>query len=103
MDILLYPPVAFGINLLLAGILLAFGRFLAGASKSNELKSSSYTSGEAAPSGQVAPGYKQFFVTALFFAVLHLGVLMVGSGGVNWLNGVYLTGLVLILLALILG
>jgi NADH:ubiquinone oxidoreductase subunit 3 (subunit A) len=103
MDFLLFPPVAFAINLVLAGIILAFGRFLAGARKSNELKSSSYTSGEAAPTGQVAPGYKQFFVIALFFAVLHLGVLMIGSGGVNWLNGVYIAGLVLILIALILG
>lgn len=103
MEIILYPPVAFGINLLLAAILLAFGRFLAGPSKSGEMKSSTYTSGEAAPSGQAAPGYKQFFVIALFFAVLHLGVLMIGSGGLTWLNGTYLVGLVLVLIALILG
>jgi NADH:ubiquinone oxidoreductase subunit 3 (subunit A) len=106
MDFFLYPPVAFGINIILAGILLAFGRFLAGSRKSNEsneMKTSSYTSGESAPTGQSAPGYKQFFVIALFFAVLHLGVLMIGSGGLNWLTGVYLTSLVLILIALILG
>ena len=103
MDILLFVPIAFGINLLLAGGIIVFGRILAGPSKSNTLKSSSYTSGEAAPVGQAAPGYKQFFVIALFFAVLHLGVLMVGSGRLDWLNGAYLAGLVLILLALILG
>jgi len=103
MEILLSPPAAFGINLLLAAILLGFGRFLAGPSKSNEMGRSTYTSGEAAPTGQAAPGYKQFFVIALFFAVLHLGVLMIGSGGLNWLSGAYLSMLVLILVALILG
>ena len=29
------------------------------------------------------PGYRQFFVIALFFAVLHLGVLMLGSSGLT--------------------
>ncbi len=103
MDILLYPPVAFGIYLLLAGLLLLFGRWLAGPSKTSDMKAATYTSGEAAPTGLAAPGYRQFFVIALFFAVLHLGVLMIGSGGLNWLNGTYLVGLVLILVALILG
>ena len=50
-----------------------------------------------------APGYKPFFVIALFFAILHLGVLMLGSSSLSPIAGIYLAGLLLTLLALILG
>ncbi|MCL4825147.1 MAG: hypothetical protein KJZ57_13110 [Anaerolineales bacterium] len=50
-----------------------------------------------------APGYRPFFVAALFFAILHLGVLMLGSSGLALVSLVYLGGLILALLALILG
>ena len=50
-----------------------------------------------------APGYRPFFVVALFFAVLHLGALMLGSGSASPAMLVYLLGLMLALLALILG
>jgi lipopolysaccharide export LptBFGC system permease protein LptF len=49
-----------------------------------------------------APGYRPFLVVALFFAVLHLGVLMLGSSNLTPIAGVYLVGLLLALLALIL-
>jgi D-alanyl-lipoteichoic acid acyltransferase DltB (MBOAT superfamily) len=44
-----------------------------------------------------------FFVIGLFFAVLHLGVLMLASGGLSPMMGVYVAGLMLALVALILG
>ena len=50
-----------------------------------------------------APGYRPFFLSALFFAILHLGVLMIGYGGFTWMTGIYLVGLTLALLALVLG
>jgi hypothetical protein len=40
---------------------------------------------------------------ALFFAVLHLGVLVLGSGNLSGVEAVYLAGLGLALVALILG
>jgi hypothetical protein len=49
------------------------------------------------------PGYRPFFIIALFFAVLHLGVLMLGSSGLAPFALLYLVGLLLALLALILG
>ena len=49
------------------------------------------------------PGYRQFFVIALFFAVLHLGVIMVGSSDLSSVTVIYLLGLILALIALILG
>jgi len=102
-NILFAPPIAFLIYLALAGGLHLLGKKMAGPSSKNAVKTSTYASGEAPPSEMAAPGYRPFFMVALFFAVLHLGVLIVGSGGLTIVTGVYLIGLVLALLALILG
>lgn len=102
-EILLSPPVAFLIYLVLIGVLTRLGRLLAGPPKLTPLKSSTYASGEAPPTGRAAPGYRPFFVVALFFAVLHLGVLMLGSGNLTPTSALYLVGLILALVALILG
>ena len=103
MDVLLYPPIAFAVYLLLVGILAGLGRSLAVPSRANAMKQSAYASGEAGEDFKTAPGYKQFFVVALFFAVLHLGVLVLGSGPLTLVMGAYLVGLILALVALILG
>jgi NADH:ubiquinone oxidoreductase subunit 3 (subunit A) len=102
-EILLSPPVAFLIFLALSAILYGGGRILAGPDSPSEAKSSLYTGGEAHHLSYGAPGYQQFFTFALFFAILHLGVLMIGSGWLNWMTGIYLIGLILALVALILG
>jgi NADH:ubiquinone oxidoreductase subunit 3 (subunit A) len=99
---LLCPPLAFAMYVILVGILSGMGRLLAPA-KATAAKSSIYASGEASPGRIAAPGYRPFFVTALFFAVLHLGVLMVGSSALTPITGLYLIGLMLALLALMLG
>jgi NADH:ubiquinone oxidoreductase subunit 3 (subunit A) len=102
-EILLSPPVALLINVGLVGILYGLGRMMAGPSRATPAKTSTYSSGEAPPAQAVAPGYRPYFVVALFFAMLHLGVLVLGSGGITLISGVYLAGLMLALLALILG
>lgn len=102
-DLLLTPPIALLIYLGLAGLLYRFAGNMAEQSDANEEKRSVYTGGEAPPARMAAPGYRPFFVIALFFAVLHLGVLMLGSSGLTPLSGLYLAGLLLTLLALILG
>jgi len=103
MEILLSPPLAFLIYVPLVLLISLLGRGLAGRSPANTMKSSLYSSGEAAPTNLAAPGYRPFFLIALFFAVLHLGVLVLGSGGLTVMTGIYLLGLVFALLALILG
>ena len=103
MEFLLVPPVAFVIYLVLVGVLSGVGRALAVPSQVNLVKTSAYASGEAGESTSAAPGYRQFFVVALFFAVLHLGMLLVGSSGLTLVTGAYLVGLIIALLALILG
>lgn len=97
------PPIAFLLYLALVAALVGFGRVLAGAAQPTLLKSSTYASGELPPAQPASPGYQRFFVIALFFAVLHLGVLVFGSGGLSPIGGIYLVGLLLVLAALILG
>ena len=80
MQILFTPLIAFLIFLALAILIGLLGRRLAGPSKYSQLKSSTYSSGELPPTMLAAPGYRPFFVVALFFAVLHLGVLVLATG-----------------------
>jgi NADH:ubiquinone oxidoreductase subunit 3 (subunit A) len=101
-DILLAPPIAFLLYLALGSLLLGLGRALAGPARPTPLKTSVYASGEAPKRGHAAPGYVQFFPIALFFAIVHLGVLVVGSGGPSLMVGAYLIGLLLVLLVLVL-
>ena len=82
-DLLLAPPSAMLIYLGLAGLLYFFAGSMAERGDVSEEKRSVYTGGEAAPAHMAAPGYRPFFVIALFFAVLHLGVLMLGSSGLT--------------------
>jgi NADH:ubiquinone oxidoreductase subunit 3 (subunit A) len=103
MQVILTPPVAFILYIVLAVILFGVGRVLAGKGKPSEEKSSIYASGEASPLTRSLPGYRGFFVIALFFAVLHLGVLMLGSSAVSPISIVYLIGLMLALIVLIIG
>lgn len=102
-EILFTPPVAFLIYLLLVSILIGMGRIFAGKSHPNPAKSSTYESGEESMPSVAAPGYCPFFKVALFFAVLHLGVIVLGSGGISTGSVLYLIGLMLALIALILG
>jgi NADH:ubiquinone oxidoreductase subunit 3 (subunit A) len=101
--VILAPPAAFLVYVLLVSALAAGGRYLAGPAKATALKTSTYASGEAPPQTAGAPGYRPFFVVALFFTILHLGVLMLGSSQFLPMSGIYLVGLMLALLALILG
>jgi NADH:ubiquinone oxidoreductase subunit 3 (subunit A) len=100
---LLTPAVAFLVYLGAAALLSGIGNAIAEPTEQSDIKSSPYASGNAPYRRAAAPGYQQFFVIALFFAILHLGVLVLGSGGITWMSAAYLVGLILALIALILG
>jgi NADH:ubiquinone oxidoreductase subunit 3 (subunit A) len=102
-EAILSAPAALVIYVVLVGILYLAGRRLAGPSQASTLKTSTYSSGEAPPTSVAAQGYRSFFVVALFFAILHLGVLMLGTSDLSLITGLYLVGLMFALLALILG
>jgi len=101
--ILVSPPVAFGIYVILVGLLSFAGGRMAARGVETPGKAQIYSGGEASPTRLAAPGYRPFFVVALFFAMVHLGVLVAGSGGLTPMTGLYLAGLMLALIALILG
>jgi NADH:ubiquinone oxidoreductase subunit 3 (subunit A) len=103
MQAILTPPVAFIIYVVLVGILLVLAWRVAARGAPSQSKTSTYSSGEKAQAGLAAPGYKPFFMVALFFAILHLGVLVVGSGGFTVVTGIYILGLIFSLVALALG
>lgn len=103
MNILLIPPIAFVLYIVLVGMLSGLGKLIAEPHRPNAAKTSAYTGGETLPLKSGVPGYRPFFVVALFFAVLHLGVLMLGSAVASPIAILYLAGLILALLALILG
>ena len=102
-NLLLSPLVAFLIYVVVGSILSGLGRLFSAQGHKTEFKTATYASGEENDPIPAAPGYRQFFVVALFFAVLHLGVLMIGSSDLSSVAGIYLLGLILALVALILG
>ena len=103
-DLLLTPPIAFILYLGLAGLIMLIGHWLAGPTgKNSAMKRSTYAGGEAPPTYIAAPGYRPFFIVSLFFAMLHLGVLVVATGGLNLATVLYLSGILFALITLILG
>jgi NADH:ubiquinone oxidoreductase subunit 3 (subunit A) len=102
-NILLTPAIAFVVYLALAAVLNRLGKSFAGNFPQSKLKSSVYSGGEASPTTSAVSGYRQFFVIALFFAVLHLGSLVLANSHFAVTAGLYLGGLLLALVALILG
>lgn len=103
MEILLSPPIAFLIYIPLVILISLLGKALAGPEKPSPIKESVYSSGEEAPISAAAPGYRPFFLIAFFFAILHLGMLVLGTGELSLKTVPYMLGLILALLALILG
>ncbi len=103
MHFLLTPPVAFLIYIPLVLVIVGFGRLLAGRERANVMKTSTYGSGEAPPTYMAAPGYAPFFLIAFFFAIVHLAMLVLGTGTMRLPTVGYVLGLMLALLALILG
>ena len=104
-NILLSPLVAFLIYFVVVFIVSGLGKLFSAKGRKTEFKTDTYASGEEHDPLPAAPGYRQFFVVALFFAVLHLGVLMIGSSDpfLCCRLSVSLLGLILALIALILG
>lgn len=103
MEILLSPPIAFLIYVPFVILLLLFGRGIAARSKASKFKETIYASGEEASTNPAAPGYRPFFLIAFFFAILHLGMLIIGSGTFTLQSVPFLLGLMVSLVALLLG
>ena len=83
MEFVLTPPVALLAYIGLVALLYGFGRLLAPVARRRGAQSSLYAGGEVAATGKAAPGYRRFFIVALFFAVLHLGALVLATAGLT--------------------
>jgi len=103
MEFLTSPPIAFLLYIPLVLAVYFLGKSLAGKEHPSAEKSSLYSSGEEAPTSFASPGYRPFFLIAFFFAVVHLGILVVGTGSFSLNLLPYILGLILALVALILG
>jgi len=103
MEIIVSPPVAFIIYIPLVLFIIWIGRQLAGPAEVSAKKSQIYSSGEEAPTYTAAPGYRPFFLVALFFAILHLGMLVLGLSDLSTTSVIYVVGLAIGLVALLLG
>ena len=103
MEILLTPPIAFLLYIPFIILILLFGKGMAGPRKHSSMKETIYASGEEASTNPAAPGYRPFFLIAFFFAILHLGMLIIGSGTFSFQTVPFLLGLMLSLIALLLG
>ena len=102
-NFLLSPVAAFLIYFLVVLAVSGVGKLISPKGHKSQFKSATYASGEENDPLPAAPGYRQFFVIALFFAILHLGVLMVGSSGLSVAAVPYLLALMFVLVTLILG
>jgi NADH:ubiquinone oxidoreductase subunit 3 (subunit A) len=102
METIAIVPIAFGLYLILITGLSGLARWLAASGRGTSFKSNPYASGGAPPRRVAIPGYRPFFIGALFFAVLHLGVLMFATGYLQPVSGLYLLGLMLAL-AIVIG
>ena len=77
-NFILTPVFAFLIYFLVVSAASGLGRLFSARGRKSQFKSEPYASGEDYDPVPAAPGYRQFFVIALFFAVLHLGIIMIG-------------------------
>jgi NADH-quinone oxidoreductase subunit A len=76
-NILLTPPIAFIIILLVAAILSRITVIFAAKGKDSAGKNKAYACGETPLTNRAQPDYAQFFPFAFFFTIMHVAVLIV--------------------------
>ncbi len=90
--ILMSPPVAFLILLVLSMGFTAVSKRLSARGAESVGKYKSYACGEDMPENQGQPEYSQFFRFAFFFTIMHVVVLVVATNpaGLTAMTAVYL-------------
>lgn len=97
-NILLSPPVAFLLFILVGLGLYALGRAMAGPSVPEEGKAETYACGEEFEGARFQFGYAKFYIAALFFTVMHVAALTIAtvpSGADAWKGFLYLGAIAL--------
>lgn len=104
--ILLFPPVAFTVFLLVGFLLMFFGSLLAGKANNTAAngKRTQYACGENIPAVKLQPDYAVFFPFALFFTIIHVTALILATlpvGNIALLGIIYMAGVAISLYALV--
>ena len=99
MPVLLSPPFALLAYIGLTCLLLGVARVLTVRRGSRSRAAEAlYASGEAPARTHAAPGYQPFFASALFFALLHVGVLIASIATLQPIAIAYAMGVLVVLL-----
>ena len=100
--LLLSPPVAFAILLIVFLVLNYLVKFMAPKGTESAGKGEAYAGGEPVKSHRAQPDYRQFFPFAFFFTIMHVVVLIVATvpKEMSVLSFVYLFAALLALLIL---
>jgi NADH:ubiquinone oxidoreductase subunit 3 (subunit A) len=101
-NILLSPPIAFIILLVVFILSLNVSKFMAPKGTASEGKGEAYAGGENVKSHKAQPDYRQFFPFAFFFTIMHVVVLIVATvpKEVSPISFVYIFAAILALLIL---
>lgn len=77
--ILLAPPIAFGIYLMISYLISKITVLTAAKGKNLPGKEKSYACGENIAQQKVQPDYRQFFPFAFFFTIMHVTALVLST------------------------
>jgi NADH:ubiquinone oxidoreductase subunit 3 (subunit A) len=84
LSIILSPPIAFLICLLVSAAIYGFGRLVEEKGSPSHGKYEPYACGEEYRAEKFEFGYRKFYIAAIFFTIMHVAVLTVATvpGGV---------------------
>jgi NADH-quinone oxidoreductase subunit A len=103
-DILISPPVAFVVFLIIGFLLYVVGSRMAPKLKKVGGKLATYACGEDLPGIKIQFGYRLFFFVALFFTMMHVAALVIATipgGKIVFFGIIYLVMISLSIAALI--
>lgn len=88
-NILLSPPLAFFLFLIVSAGLYLFGRMIGQPAVPEPGKNEPYACGENFRAEKFIFGYHKFYIAAVFFTIMHVAVLTVATvpGGINAYKG----------------
>jgi NADH:ubiquinone oxidoreductase subunit 3 (subunit A) len=93
LSILLSPPVAFLICLLICAAIYGIGHLVEEKGKASPGKYEPYACGEEYLAEKAEFGYRKFFIAAIFFTIMHVAVLTIATvpgGDIAWRALLYL-------------
>jgi len=79
LSVLLSPPVAFIICLLVSIAIYGFGRLVEEKGKPADGKYEPYACGEEYQAEKTDFGYRKFYIAAIFFTIMHVAVLTIAT------------------------